>query len=288
MRRPQTRGARRGAAAALCLAAATLAACGKGGTDVNRALKAVNVIDESNLSEIMLTAGDPNEAVAYFTRSAAENPDRIDLRRGLAKSLVRAGKAAEAARTWAEVIAMPGATHEDRVDQADALIRAGDWDGAQAALAAIPPTHETFNRYRLEAMVADSRKDWHRADSFYETAAGLTNRPGGVLNNWGFSKMNRGEFAAAEKLFIEALTYDPTLFTAKNNLVMARGAQGKYDLPVVEMTQTERAQLLHTLALTAIKRGDVRMGRALLAEAVETHPQHFDAAARALRALDGG
>jgi Tfp pilus assembly protein PilF len=272
----------------LCLAATALAACGPRGTDVNRALKAVNVIDESNLSEIMLTVGDPDEAVAYFARAAAENPERIDLRRGLAKSLVRAGKPDEAARTWAAVVAMPGATHDDRVSLADAQIRAGDWDGAQATLAAIPPTHETFDRYRLEAMVADSRKDWARADSFYEIAAGLTNRPAGVLNNWGFSKLNRGEFAEAERLFIEALTYDPGLFTAKNNLVMARGAQGKYDLPVVEMTQTERAQLLHTLALTAIKRGDVRTGRALLAEAVETHPQHFDAAVRALRALDEG
>jgi Flp pilus assembly protein TadD len=272
----------------MCLAGMAAAACDRmGGTDVNRALKSVNVIDESNLSEIMLTVADPNEAVNYFARTSAENPDRIDLRRGLAKSLVRAGKASEATRVWAEVIAMPGATHDDRVDQADALIRVGDWDGAKAVLDTVPPTHETFDRYRLEAMVADSRKDWARADSFYETAAGLTNRPAGVLNNWGFSKLNRQDFAGAEKLFIEALTYDPTLFTAKNNLVIARGAQGKYDLPVIEMTQVERAQLLHTLALTAVRRGDVRIAKALLADAIETHPQHFDAAVRALAALDG-
>jgi hypothetical protein len=47
----------------------------------------------------------------------------------------------------------------------------------------------------------------------------------------------------AEKLFIDALTYDPKMFTAKNNLVLARGAQRRYDLPVVEMTQVERAEL---------------------------------------------
>ncbi|MFN6979784.1 MAG: tetratricopeptide repeat protein, partial [Gemmobacter sp.] len=232
MRQTAPWAARLGAAVTLCLAGMALTACNKpGDADVNRALKSVNVIDESNLSEIMLTVGDPNEAVAYFTRSVAENPERIDLHRGLAKSLVRAGKAAEGARAWAAVVAMPGATHDDRVDHADALIRAGDWDGAKAILAAIPPTHETFHRYRLEAMVADSNKDWRRADSFYETAAGLTNRPAGVLNNWGFSKLNRNDFSGAEKLFIEALTYDPGLFTAKNNLVLARGAQRKYDLP---------------------------------------------------------
>jgi Flp pilus assembly protein TadD len=275
---------------ALCLTGTVaLSACQKStDAEVDRAVRSVNVIDESNLSDIMLTVADPAEAVAYFTRAAQDNPDRIDLRRGLGKSLVRAGKPSEAAKVWADVVAMPGATPEDRVELADALIRAGDWTRAEAELKAIPPTHETFHRYRLEAMVADAKKDWKRADSFYEIASGLTNRPAGVLNNWGFSKLTRGDFAGAETLFRDAISYDPDLFTAKNNLVMARGAQRKYDLPVVQMTQVERAQLLHTLALTAIKGGDVSVGKTLLAEAIDTHPQHFDAAVRSLRALEGG
>ncbi len=279
---------RRTGVLALCLlGTVALGACNRSGTaDVDRALKSVNVIDESNLSEIMLTVGDPDEAVAYFSRASSENPDRVDLKRGLAKSLVRAGKPQDAARIWAELVATPAATDDDRVDQADALIRANDWAGAEAVLRAIKPTHESFHRYRLEAMIADSKKDWKRADSFYETAAGLTNKPAGVLNNWGFSKLTRGDYAGAEKLFAEAVTYDPALFTAKNNLVLARGAQRKYQLPVVQTTQTERAQLLHTLALTAIKAGDVSVGKTLLREAVDTHPQHFDEAVRALRALE--
>ncbi len=271
----------------LCLlGTGLLAACANPDAEVNRALQSVNVIDQSNLSDIMLTVGDPDEAVAYFSRAAAENPGRIDLARGLAKSLVRAGQPTRAAAAWKAVIAMPGATDADRVDLADAQLRANDWAGAEATLTAIPPTFETFDRYRLEAMIADSKKQWAKADSFYEIAAGLTTQPAGVLNNWGFSKLTREDFAGAERLFAEALTYDPTLFTAKNNLVLARGAQRKYDLPVVQMTQTERAELLYSLALTAIKRGDVAVGRTLLQDAVETHPQYFEAAARSLAALD--
>jgi len=53
------------------------------------------------------------------------------------------------------------------------------------------------------------------------------------------------------------------------------------------MTQTEKAQLLYTLALSAIKQGDVSTGRALLVDSIETHPQHFDAAVRSLEALEG-
>ncbi len=81
-------------------------------------------------------------------------------------------------------------------------------------------------------------------------------------------------------------TYDPDLFTAKNNLVLARGAQRHYELPIMPMTQPEKARLLHTLALAAIKQGDVTTGEALLREAIETHPQHFEPAARSLAALD--
>jgi tetratricopeptide (TPR) repeat protein len=76
-----------------------------------------------------------------------------------------------------------------------------------------------------------------------------------VLNNWGFSRLTRGDHDGAQELFLEAISYDPNLFTAKNNLVLARAAQGNYQLPLVRMTQVERAQLLHTAALAAIRQG---------------------------------
>lgn len=266
----------------------TLSACGGSMSDaeVEQAIKDVNVIDDTNLNEVMLQVADPNEAVSYFQRTIAQNPNRIDLHRGLAKSLVRAQKPTAATAAWKRVLAMPGATNDDRVGYADALIRANKWDEAEAELDSIPPTHETFQRYRLEAMVADSNKEWKKADSFYEIAVGLTTRPSGTLNNWGFSKLTRGDFKGAEDLFTEALSYDANMFTAKNNLVLARSAQRNYDMPVIQMTQIERAQLLHTAGLSAVKQGDVNTGKALLSEAIDTHPQHFEAAVRSLEALE--
>ncbi len=264
-----------------------LSACQKAAdTEVERAIQDLNVIDESNLNDVMLNASDPEEAVAYFARTAAANPDRIDVKRGLAASLVRAGRPAEAVTAWQDVIAHPDTTADDSVNLADALIRNNEWQEAEAILDAVPPTHETYKRYRLEAMVADSNEEWERADSFYETAAGLTTTPAGVYNNWGYSMLTRGNFGEAEQLFVRALQSDRNLFTAKNNLVLARSAQGNYELPVVSMSQTERAMLLHTMALSAIKRGDVNIGRGLLQEAIDTHPQHFEAAVRSLRALE--
>ena len=272
----------------ICLAGlVALTACSnKGDESVERAIQDVNAVDESNLSDVMLTVADPNEGISYFQRTLKDNPDRIDLQRGLAISYVRAKRYTEAVPAWKQVNKHKDSTANDRVDLADAQIRAGLWDDAEKTLDSIPPTHETFKRYRLEAMIADSNKEWNRADSFYEIAVGLTTRPAGVMNNWGYSKLTRGDYAEAERLFGEAVRQDSTLFTAKNNMVLARGAQRQYTLPVIPMVQTERAQLLHTLALSAIKQGDTETGKVLLREAVETHPQHFEAAVRALDALE--
>ncbi|SPH24626.1 hypothetical protein DEA8626_03677 [Defluviimonas aquaemixtae] len=272
----------------LCIAGTTvLSACQKSSdADVKRAIESVNVIDETNLNDVMLTVADPNEAVAYFARTAEQHPDRIDIKRGLAKSLIRAKKPLEATKVWQMVVTSTEGTNEDRVSLADAYIRSNEWVKAEETLNMIPPTHETFDRYRLEAMVADANKKWQKADSFYDTAFGLTTRPSGVLNNWGYSKLTRGDYPGAEKLFGEALTYDSSNFTTKNNLVLARAAQRKYDMPIVPMTQQERAELLYTAALTAIKQGDVTIGKGLLEDAVETSPRHFEQAARALETLN--
>ncbi|WP_170471977.1 tetratricopeptide repeat protein [Ruegeria profundi] len=265
-----------------------LSACAKETEEekVERTFQEVNVIDETNLNDVLLTAADPNEAVTYFHNAAAKNPDRIDLQRGLAISLGRAKRSTEAAAAWKRVTTMNGANAADRVEYADALVRNGDWNTAHTVLNSVPPTHESFKRYRLEAVVADSRKEWKRADHFYETAVGLTTRPGGVMNNWGYSKLTRGQYAEAERLFTEAVRQDKSLFTAKNNLVLARSAQGNYSLPVVPMTQVERARLLNTMAISAVKQGDTATGKNLLREAIATHPQHFDEAVRSLRALE--
>lgn len=273
----------------LCVTGAiALSGCEKGiDTEaVDREFQDVNVIDGTNLNEVMLSVSDPNEAVSYFQRASKSEPDRIDLKRGLAVSLIRARRNTEGVAAWARVVDHEDATNGDMVELADALIRNNEWDRAETLLNSIPPTFETYKRYRLEAMIADSNQQWDKADSFYETAVGLTTTPASVMNNWGFSKLTRGDYSGAERLFTQAIQNDGSLFTAKNNLVLARGAQGNYVLPVVPMSQVERAELLHSMGLAAIKRGDVVTGKGLLREAIDTHPQHFEAASRSLEALE--
>ena len=263
-----------------------LSACGENGkTNKAASLDPVNVVDAADLNDIMLTVADPNEAVNYFQNSLSKDPNRIEFIRGLAKSLVRAKRATEAGPVFEKLLKYEGVTDEDRIDYADALIRTSDWKAAEKQLNTVPPTVETYKRYRLEAMIADSNKKWKKADSFYEIATGLTTKPANVLNNWGYSKLTRGDYKGAEKLFIEAITQNSKLFTSKNNLVLARAAQKKYALPVIPMSEEERAQLMYTAGLSAIKQGDKDIGRGLLEDAIDTHPRHFADAVRSLDAL---
>lgn len=273
----------------LCLlGAAILSGCGQQQqrAAIEKEVNNISESDKASLDAIELTVADPTEAVAYFSKAVQKFPDRTDQKRYLAMSLMRASRPADAAKMWQEVTAAPDAKPGDSVSYADALIQSGNWKLAETVLNGVNPTYETYDRYRLEAMIADSKKEWKKADSFYETAVGLTTTPAGIYNNWGFSKLTRHDYAGAEQLFDQALTYDPNLFIAKNNLILARAGQHKYDMPVIQMTQREKAQLLYTLALAAVKQGDVEIGKSLLHEAIDTNPEYFEAAQRSLSALE--
>lgn len=273
-------------AAVMFAAMALLAACQSANPGPEEPKTPINVIDESNLSEIMLTAANPEDAAEYFRRTLAAQPDRADLKRGYAISLARSKQYPEAALAYRSLVDAGQATPNDRIELAHLLARFGDWDGVEQQVNAVPIGNYSA-RYRLiEAMLADHQEDWATADAAYDAARLLSTEPAQVLNNWGVSRMARKEFKAAEKSFEQAVLLDPTLFEAKNNLAITYGLQRQYRLPIVTMTEEEKAIVLHNLAVLAIRQGDRNVARGLLAQAVEIHPRHFAAAADKLAAME--
>ena len=272
-------------AAALAALALALAGCTEPVSQVEDPL-ARNVIDEAGLGDLMLTAGDPEEAINYFRSSLAEEPDRADFRRGLAVSQVRAGRLPEAARTYQEMLTLNQATPSDRVAYAMVAVRLGRWEDAEALEANLPAGLETPRRHLLTALAADHREDWEAADAAYDRAVKLAPNPAKVYNNWGVSHQARGDLAGGERMFERALSYDSTLFSAKNNLAMTRGLQGNYALPLVPMTETEKATLLNNLGIIAMRRGETGIAKGLFAQAVAAHPQYYQGAADRLASLE--
>lgn len=247
---------------------------------------AKNVIDEANLTDLLLTAGDPEEGVAYFQGALAKEPDRADFRRGLAISLARAKRFPEAGRVYEEMMGLGQAEPTDRLEYALVAARLDKWDDVRAVLSQLPGGFNTGRRHMVEAMLADHEQNWSAADAAYARAETLSTNPANVLNNWGVSLMSRGDLPAATRSFEKALTYNARLFSAKNNLAISRGLQGNYQLPIIPMTETEKALILNNLGVIAMKKDQVRIARGLFAAAVEAHPQHYEAAANRLASLE--
>ena len=65
-----------------------------------------------------------------------------------------------------------------------------------------------------------------------------------------------------------------------------RGLQGNYQLPVIPMTEKEKALILNNLGVIAMRKGEEAVARGLFAAAVDAHPQHYGAAASRLAALE--
>ncbi len=269
---------------------AVMALLGLAGCDTTVTTKedplAKNVIDDAGFNSLLLTAGDPNQAVRYFEGALAEEPDRADFRRGLAISYRRARRFPEAARVYQELVSLNQATPSDRLDYAFVSVSLDRWEDASALEAALPAALNTSRRHLLTALIADHDGRWEEADAAYERAVQLSDNPAKVYNNWGVSKMARNEHGDAQLLFEQALAFDSRVFSAKNNLAMSRALQGDYSLPVVPMTDREKAMVLNNLGIIAANKNEMRIARGLFAAAVETHPQHYESAANRLAALE--
>lgn len=273
-------------AARLALVAAALTLAGCESVSQRPDPLAASVIDETNLNDLMLQAGDPEDAVEYFEQALANEPDRTDFRRGLALSLTRAKRYNEAARVFQELITLGQDEPADRLEYAFVAVRLDRWDDAATLVSTFPESMDFPRRYVMDAMVADHRSDWDKADESYAKAEKLSSRPAKVLNNWGVSQMARGDLQAAQRTFERAVSYDSKLFNAKNNLAIVRGLQGEYTLPLVPLNDQEKAMLLNNLGIIAMRQGDERMAKGLFAAAVDLHPQHYAGAADRLAALE--
>jgi len=128
-----------------------------------------------------------------------------------------------------------------------------------------------------------------KATSFYEIAIGLTLKPGSVMQQTGgyFQAPPAVMYQAAERLFGEAVNTGPTLFTAKNNLILRPWRAARVQPAAIEIGpenppggKKRCAVALHIrFALSAIKKGDVERAKGLLRDANPAPTrQHFEAA----------
>ena len=116
------------------------------------------------------------------------------------------------------------------------LYRAGGRSSAPSSAAvqeSAPPTKADtaqFNKYTADGLGYYQKHDWTNAESSFREALKYEPKSALGLSNMGSVHNERGEYDAAIPLFQEAVSVDPTLQIARNNLAWAiaqKAKQGK-------------------------------------------------------------
>ena len=222
----------------------------------------------------------------YFQAELERNPRDPGLRRGLAQAYADSGRMSKSRDAYDQLMRSGAATPSDHLDLVRVALFLEDVETARSAIGAVPGGRGGARRAMLEAMVADRGGDWGRADAGYAAAAQTSGNPAEVLNNWGVSRLARGDVAGAEATFERAVSADKSLFIAQNNLAIARAMRGNYRMPSTSLPRAQEAMLMHNMGLVAERRGDRDAARQLFAAAVKTHPQTYSGAATRLARLN--
>ncbi|MBK5264148.1 MAG: hypothetical protein JJE34_02775 [Alphaproteobacteria bacterium] len=85
---------------------------------------------------------------------------------------------------------------------------------------------ERGDAWNALGVARDLTGDWKESESAYEMAFSLSDNKAGIMNNYGFSLLLQQRFAAATRLFAEALRADPGNERYANNADIARAMAG--------------------------------------------------------------
>jgi Flp pilus assembly protein TadD len=162
-----------------------------------------------------------------------------------------------------------------QVGRGIAAIKAGHDAAADALLAAALERDATLARgWSARAVLADRRKDWKMAETFYARAIEAAPDVADYRNNRGYSRLLQGRHAEAEVDFAKALELKPGLAAATTNLTLARAMQGRYAEAFTSTDRNSLARDLNTVGVAAMLRGDHRIAQSYFARAIEMNSRY--------------
>ena len=170
-----------------------------------------------------------------------------------------------------------------------AALRLGDTAKAEAfAARATRVPGVSWRAWNTRGAVADLRGDFAAADDFYQQALGLAPDRAEVLNNLGWSRILRGDWQGAVEPLERAAKLMPGSSRAANNLELARAAIDA-DLPARRSGETDEdwAARLNDAGMAAELRGDRARAVAAFARAIEARGSWYERAVNNLAAAGG-
>jgi len=144
-----------------------------------------------------------------------------------------------------------------------------------AATAACPDRSEAWGAL---AVLEDKAGRWNRSTTAYSRAIALSADDPALLNNAGVSLLSQQRYGDAIRLFQQALLLDPADKRAKNNLDIARVANGERPSFDGEEDSLRRAERLNNAGYAALLAGDDIAATGYFDEAIKINPFRFDTA----------
>jgi Flp pilus assembly protein TadD len=151
---------------------------------------------------------------------------------------------------------------------------------------AVAAAHPTWRAWNASGVLADFVHDWAKADESYSRAHQLAPNEARIVNNEGWSKLLRGDWAGAVPFLEEAAKQDPKSERIANNLELAKAALAA-DLPQrgAEESDHDWAVRLNDAGVVAELLGDKKRAVAAFTQALDASPVWYDRASNNLEAL---
>lgn len=151
---------------------------------------------------------------------------------------------------------------------------------------AVASAQASWRAWNARGVLADFEHDWAQADESYGRAHELAPQEAKIINNEGWSKLLRGDWAAAVPFFELAATLDSKSRRIVNNLELARTALAAA-LPERRAGESDRewAVRLNDAGVAAELLGDRKRAIAAFTQALDASPVWYDRASNNLKQM---
>lgn len=234
-----------------------------------------------------IQAGRLEEAKLLIARAIAAGFTGAPIERLTADLDFASGRYSQALTAYQHLAGSPSKLTSDCEKGAISALELGRTGDAKPLVScAVAAPHPSWRSWNARGVLADFTGDWATADDSYARAHQLAPNEARVVNNQGWSKLLRGEWAAAVPFLEQAVTLDPKSERAGNNLELARAALAG-DLPRRRAGESERdwAMRLNDAGVAAELLGDKKRAIAAFTQALDASPSWYDRASNNLKAL---
>jgi len=234
-----------------------------------------------------IDGGRLEEATLLIARAISEGFRGPPIERLTANVSFASGKYLEALVAYQHLAGSSNKEIGDCEKGAIAALELGRIDDAKPLVdCAVAPRHASWRAWNSRGVLADFTHDWTTADDSYSRAHKLAPKEARIINNQGWSKLLRGDWAAAVPYLEQASALDQKSERIANNLELAKAALAA-DLPQRRDGESDRdwAVRLNDAGVAAELLGDKQRAIAAFTQALDASPVWYDRASNNLKAV---